>query len=877
MKTENLKTQPWDGNRGDQCRALTEPLVLPQKWSWKKAIALITALIFTWSMCVTPVMAETINLEGGSIDVNVQDNTTNWNVTGNPVWNVPTFNVAENSIYNIAGLGTGASLALLVNGGSASNIFGTMNLSNLDFILQNIAGINIGASAMINLSNASLIASTLPLNLNMTDFLNKQYEFSGQGGLLTNDGKIIGSNADLVALVANALENKGTIDVPAGTIALASGNTVTVGISPDGMVSIGVDEATANTLGLSDQIKNSGTIQANGGKISLNAKAMDGLFDKAINISADDNATAIVVAQDGTIEFVATGDILNAGTLDAIRGTIEIDTTGDFESTGTVQAKGGTIAADTGGDLRSSGYFETDTIIQTGAAAYFSGTSIIHKGSRFTNLDDAVNVAGDLAGIYQDTSGDPNINFTAAVNLIGDTTLQADADATGSGTIIMNGFGLTGNNFDLTLYTGEATTLDGDISGVDLLTLNSSTTTDRTYTSTGTTFSVNTLKTNYHSLFSRDSGAGTALDPKMIYSVSNLPGGLQYIGTNATTLDYEYQMANNIDASETVSWNAGAGFAPIGNTYATRFTGSLDGQEYTIAGFTVNRASTDYVGLFGYTEGFTIQNVGLVGGSVRGRYSVGGLVGRNYRNTTVDNCYVTGNVFGVSIVGGLVGQNEQNSAISNSYATGAVSGSGTSIGGLVGSNSTSATIINSYATGAVSSAGYNTGGLVGGNSASIDNSYATGSVSGRYQIGGLVGNLTGGSIDDSYATGNVLGSNDNIGGLVGYANNSEISNSYASGTVAGDKYVGGLVGYNFSNSVIANSFATGVSNATAGTPGGLIGLYSTGTLTNNWWYNGTNSQGIGNTSNSGVTKAAATSDFYGTGSGTGGAVYRQGY
>jgi len=200
--------------------------VLASKSDWKKLVALSTAFIFLWSMCITPVMAETIKLEGGSVEVNVQDNTTNWKVQGNPVWNVPEFNVAQGSIYNIAGLGTGSSLALLVNGGSASNIFGTMNLFNLDFILQNIAGINIGRSAMINLNSASLIASTLPLNLSATDFLARNYQFSGQGAFLSNAGHIIGTNANLVALVSNTIENTGTIEVPMGTVALAAGNTV---------------------------------------------------------------------------------------------------------------------------------------------------------------------------------------------------------------------------------------------------------------------------------------------------------------------------------------------------------------------------------------------------------------------------------------------------------------------------------------------------------------------------------------------------------------------------------------------------------------------------------------------------------------------------
>jgi autotransporter-associated beta strand protein len=289
-------------------------------------------------------MAETINLEGGSVEVNVQDNTTNWNVTGNPVWNVPEFNIPQNNIYNISGISQNASLALLVNGGQATNIFGTMNLSNLDFILQNIAGINIGSTGMINLNNASLIASTLPLNLSVTDFLAHDYQFSGQGGFLMNDGKIVGNNADLVALVANALENKGTIEVPMGTVTLAAGNTVTVGISPDGFVSIGVDEATANQLGLTSQITNSGTIRADGGRVVLNAQAVDGLFEKAICIEKSANATSVIKADNGIIEFKSKGGVSNAGVVEANKGSIKVVSQAkDVVNQGTIKADEGKI------------------------------------------------------------------------------------------------------------------------------------------------------------------------------------------------------------------------------------------------------------------------------------------------------------------------------------------------------------------------------------------------------------------------------------------------------------------------------------------------------------------------------------------------------
>jgi hypothetical protein len=218
----------------------------------------------------------------------------------------------------------------------------------------------------------------------------------------------------------------------------------------------------------------------------------------------------------------------------------------------------------------------------------------------------------------------------------------------------------------------------------------------------------------------------------------------------AMDLTASYTLANNIDASETSAgtgmWGS-AGFAPVGsnssNSNATRFTGSFDGLGHTISGLTINRASTDYVGLFGYANG-TLRNVGLPNSSIKGHQYVGTLAGLS--GAAISNSYATGAVVGSSImVGGLVGKNGGN--ISNSYATSSVSGTDT-VGGLVGFQASNS-IANSYATGDVNG---NTavGGLVGALSSTVSNSYATGHVNGSSIVGGLIGTSSGGTVTDSF-------------------------------------------------------------------------------------------------------------------------------
>ena len=167
------------------------------------------------------------------------------------------------------------------------------------------------------------------------------------------------------------------------------------------------------------------------------------------------------------------------------------------------------------------------------------------------------------------------------------------------------------------------------------------------------------------------------------------------------------------------------GFAPI--TAANNpFTGTFDGNGFTISNLYISSTSVTWPGLFGRIEGGSVRNLVLVNAYVKGAagsrvLSGGGLVGWN-NNGNIQNCSVTGAVAVTgenSInIGGLVGYND--GTIQNCYATVTVSVTGESsinAGGLVGYNN-SRNITNCYATGAVSVTGsgsINAGGLAGGN------------------------------------------------------------------------------------------------------------------------------------------------------------------
>ena len=209
-------------------------------------------------------------------------------------------------------------------------------------------------------------------------------------------------------------------------------------------------------------------------------------------------------------------------------------------------------------------------------------------------------------------------------------------------------------------------------------------------------------------------GSGTEGAPYQITTTADL---IELSNTSGDWDKYFTQTANiAFDATEAnVDWdNSGSngpaeGFSPIGNG-TTQFTGNYNGGDYTIDNLYINRSSTNHIGLFGWTVGATINNIGVTNVDITsdGGNNIGGLVGYNTSSSTVSNSYSAGSVTDNSTqwwVGGLVGNND-NSTVRNSYSRCSVTGY-SNVGGLVG-RAYSATVENSYSTGSVSGTGKTT-------------------------------------------------------------------------------------------------------------------------------------------------------------------------
>ena len=111
----------------------------------------------------------------------------------------------------------------------------------------------------------------------------------------------------------------------------------------------------------------------------------------------------------------------------------------------------------------------------------------------------------------------------------------------------------------------------------------------------------------------------------------------------------------------------GVEFPGIGSA-AEPFTGTFDGNGHLLKNITLTVDNNDKVGVFRYTKGATIKNLGVSNLVIDApeRNQVGGLIGE-CESTTVDQVALTGFINGRDHVGGLLGRTSGVSHITNSY------------------------------------------------------------------------------------------------------------------------------------------------------------------------------------------------------------------
>jgi filamentous hemagglutinin family protein len=236
--------------------------------------------------------AATIQGQGGAAVIVNQSSSSaiiNWN----------TFNIGARESVRFNQPGSSSVVLNRVTGGlGPSEILGTLTANGRVFLI-NRDGILFGPSAVVN--TAGFLATTH--DIANADFMAGRYNFNIPGrpdASIVNQGRITATSGGFAALVAPGVRNSGTITATLGTVALASGNSFTLDMYGDKLITLAVNDQIASKVidvatgrPLKSLVSNEGKIRANGGRVELTAAAARTVVDSVINTSGVIKANSI--------------------------------------------------------------------------------------------------------------------------------------------------------------------------------------------------------------------------------------------------------------------------------------------------------------------------------------------------------------------------------------------------------------------------------------------------------------------------------------------------------------------------------------------------------------------------------------------------------
>ena len=302
-----------------------------------------------------------------------------------------TFNLSGDELVKFNQPSSSAQVLNRIFDQQASQIFGQIKANGHVFLL-NPNGVIFGRGAKVNVGSL-LVASA---NANKDDFMRDgRLKLNTGRGFVLNQGLLQASQDGSVTLLGQSVKNAGKIVANYGRVDLVSGDVVTLDFHGDGLMRFQVEQKVLeNTTGLDEAISNTGTIEADGGQVTLSAATAKNIFSQVVNNEGLIRAGRIDTSG-GKIRLVASGgSTINSGHLDA---TARSDNTDG----GTIHVLGDQVA--------------------------LTGNSILNASGRGKGDGGTVLVGGDYLG------DNPAIQNAKATYVSSNVTIQADAGEQGDG------------------------------------------------------------------------------------------------------------------------------------------------------------------------------------------------------------------------------------------------------------------------------------------------------------------------------------------------------------------------------------------------------------------------------------------------------------
>src|SRR5207249_4215406 len=307
-------------------------------------------------------------------------------------------------------------------------------------VLINPSGILFSAGSRVDVG--ALTASTL--NMSNQDFLAGHYRFTQDpafaNAAVVNQGVITAGPGGYVALLGAATRNEGVIQAQLGSIVLAAGRAATLDMRGDGLIQFVVSDAVAGNVispdgkPLASYVSNTGTLQADGGMVTLQAKAAGDVIRSVVNQEGVVHATSLV-NHGGVITLIAEGDhatVSNSGILDVSAGEPHAAPGGITVHSDGAVSLGGTVTAGAGAIVLAAHDLTLQGAISTAEMTVNAGSLAIADGS-VRAASGAITVSGNVT-----QTGGSLEPGAATITVVGNWSHQGGSFDPGTSTVTFN-------------------------------------------------------------------------------------------------------------------------------------------------------------------------------------------------------------------------------------------------------------------------------------------------------------------------------------------------------------------------------------------------------------------------------------------------------
>jgi filamentous hemagglutinin family protein len=478
------------------------------------------------------------------------------------------FNIASGETVNFNQPSSSSVTWNVINDPNPGGSYINGNINAMGYvILQNPNGFTIGGLASITAHGLIMTTASTPA-LNLSSGGPWSFNTPPPTKSIVNYGQINITGGGSAFLIADDVENNGTISAPRGKIGLYAGQTVLVSMSPDGR---GLSAKATIPQGLVD---NNGNLVADAGNITLQAQMVNqnGLVqaNSALNVN-------------GSIELVA-GDTLNLN----VNSTISAAGSGSPAT-----APGSGVSLQAGNTVNNNGQ-----VIADGSSILLTAPTVYQNGTLQANSLGTVN--GAIAIDAPGDSGNLTLGASSVISASGQLSLSTPSpggfvvlhsgnsfsDSVGSQINVSGGTGVGGGQNGIVEIFGKGVTAGALQSGYgspyallinpDNLTLSTGVTST---SPAGPNLNLSDLL-NYYQVYLYNVHLASSWDP----GVTAVPATLNWSAINNITLDGSLSIGNNwsVNLVAGTAFPSGASPTPANDGIYLNGTASIQAQNGTI-------------------------------------------------------------------------------------------------------------------------------------------------------------------------------------------------------------------------------------------------------------------------------------------------------